>query len=65
MEILNIKELSEYLKISTSTIRRMIFKKEIPYFLLSNQYFFNKENINNWINNQIDYNFKERKYDEK
>ena len=60
MEILNIKELSKYLKISTSTIRRMILKKEIPYFQLSNQYFFNKENINNWINNQINSNIKRK-----
>lgn len=57
MEILNIKELSQYLKISTSTIRRMIFKKEIPYFQLSNQYFFNKVHIDNWINKQIESNY--------
>lgn len=60
MEIMNIKELSDYLKISTSTIRRMIFKSEIPYFRLSNQYFFNRENINNWINSQIETNIQRK-----
>lgn len=60
MEILNIKELSEYLKISNSTIRRMISNKKIPYFQLSNQYFFNKEIINNWINNQIEFNYQRK-----
>lgn len=60
MEVLNIKELSDYLKISTSTIRRMIFKGEIPYFRLSNQYFFNRENINNWINTQIETNIQRK-----
>lgn len=58
MEVMNIKDLSQYLKISTSTIRRMIFKGEIPYFRLSNQYFFNRENINNWINSQIETNIR-------
>ena len=60
MEILNIKELSIYLKISISTIRRMIFKKEIPYFTLSNQYFFRKDTIDNWIDNQIELNFQRK-----
>lgn len=57
MEILNIKELSDYLKISSSTIRRMIEKKEIPFFQLSNKYFFNKEIINSWINGKIEKNY--------
>lgn len=60
MEVLNIKELSKYLKISPSTIRRMISRKKIPYFQLSNQYFFRKDTIDNWINNQIELNFQRK-----
>ena len=56
MEILNIKELSEYLKVSASTIRRMISRNEIPFFKLSNQYFFNKEKINSWIDAKVESN---------
>ena len=64
MEILNIKELSNYLKISVSTIRRMIFKKEIPYFQLSSQYFFDKVRIDNWVNSQINSNYIEENNNE-
>lgn len=54
MEVLNIKELSEYLKISSSTIRRLIQKREIPYYKISSQYFFNKDSINEWVKNKIE-----------
>lgn len=61
MEVMNIKELSEYLKISCSTIRRLIQNKEIPFYKVSAQYFFNKNSINEWIMNQEYNNFgKER-----
>lgn len=60
MEVLSVKELSNYLKISISTIRRMIFKGEIPYFTLSKQYFFKKEIIDNWIDSQIDLNYQRK-----
>lgn len=60
MEIMNIKELSEYLKISISTVRRLIQKGEIPFFKISSQYFFSKTAINDWINSQVKVNFKEK-----
>lgn len=53
MEIMNIRELSKYLKVSVSTIRRLILKRKIPYYRVSNQIFFNTEIIDNWIRNQI------------
>lgn len=59
MEIMNIKELSDYLKISSSTIRRLIRKKEIPYFKISSQYFFSKLSINDWISKQVKVNYRE------
>lgn len=52
MDIMNTKELANYLRISVSTIRRMISKNEIPYFRLSNKIYFNTSIINEWIKNQ-------------
>ena len=60
MEILNVKEISRYLKVSVSTIRRLILKNQIPFFRVSNQIFFNKEIINEWIKKQVELNL-ERK----
>lgn len=56
MEILNVKETANYLKVSVSTIRRLILKKEIPFFRISNQIFFNKVFLNDWIKEQIQLN---------
>lgn len=50
-EILNIKELSEYLNCSISHIRKMIYANKIPYFRISNRYMFNRSIINKWITN--------------
>lgn len=50
-EILNIKELSEYLHCSISSIRKMIYENKIPYFRISNRYMFNRSIINKWITN--------------
>jgi len=61
MEVLNIKELSKYLKISSSTIRRLISKREIPFYKVSSQYFFNKVSINEWVENKIKNNYEEEK----
>lgn len=47
--ILNIKELSEYLNCSTSTIRKLIYNNEIPYFKIMARYHFNLEVIDKWI----------------
>lgn len=50
-EILNIKELSEYLHCSISCIRKMIYENKIPFFRISNRYMFNRTIINRWITN--------------
>lgn len=52
MDIMNVIELSNYLRISKSTIRRLISKKEIPYFRLSKKIYFNTSVINEWIKTQ-------------
>ena len=50
-EILNIKDLSEYLHCSISSIRKMIYENKIPYFRISNRYMFTRSIINKWITN--------------
>lgn len=47
--ILNIKELSEYLNCSISTIRKLIYNNEIPYFRIISSYHFSKSLIDKWI----------------
>lgn len=51
-EILNIKELSLYLHCSISTIRKLIYSNEIPYFRIGNRYYFNLSMIQKWITNR-------------
>ena len=50
-EILNIKELSEYLNCSISLIRKMVYNNSIPFFKLGNRLMFNRSIINKWITN--------------
>jgi len=51
MDVLNVKELAEYLHCSIMSIRRMIYNKEIPYFTIGNRYFFKKDSIDSYIAN--------------
>lgn len=52
MEVLNVKEMSEYLHCSISTIRKLVRTNQIPYFRIGNRLFFNKNYIDEWICNQ-------------
>lgn len=47
--IVDIKELSNYLNTSTSTIRKMIYDNEIPFFKILGKYYFNLDIIDKWI----------------
>lgn len=47
--ILNLKELSNYLKISKSMIRKLIYENDIPFYKVGNRYYFEKEIIQQWI----------------
>lgn len=47
--ILDISELSEYLKISKSLIRNMVRDGEIPYFKIHRRILFKLDLINKWI----------------
>ena len=48
-EICDIKELSNYLKISVSEIRKLVRAKRIPHFRLGNRIKFDLKKINSWL----------------
>lgn len=48
-DILDIKELSIYLKVSISEIRKLVRQKNIPHFRVGNRLRFDLANINIWI----------------
>lgn len=51
-EILNIKEASAFLKVSSQTLMKMINKgSDIPFFKIGSRYKFDKQSLINWINN--------------
>jgi len=47
--ILNINELSSYLKCSVSTIRNLVKKSKIPYFRIGVKLYFKLTSIEEWI----------------
>ena len=52
MEVMNVKELAEYLKCSESSVRNMVRDNKIPVFKINSKLNFNKESIDNWIHTQ-------------
>ena len=48
-DILDIKELSIYLKVSISEIRKLVRQKNIPHFRVGNRLRFDLANIDIWI----------------
>lgn len=49
--ICNIRELSNYLQISTSQIRKLVREKKIPHFRVGNRIKFDLNEIDKWIEN--------------
>lgn len=47
--ICNINDLSSYLKISKSGIRKLVREKKIPNFRLGNRIMFDLVEVNKWI----------------
>lgn len=48
-ELCNIKELSNYLKISVSEIRKLVREKRIPHFRVGNRIMFDLKSVNSWV----------------
>lgn len=47
--VMNIEELSTYLRIHRSTAYRLIKRGGIPYFKVGSDYRFNRESIEDWM----------------
>lgn len=48
-EICDIQELSSYLKVSVSEIRKLVRSKRIPHFRIGNRLKFDLKKINSWL----------------
>ena len=48
-EIMDMKELSKYLRCSDSCIRKLKRENKIPYFKISSKILFDKAKIDNWL----------------
>lgn len=52
-KIFNIAEASQFLHISKSMLRKLIYEKEINTFKIGNRYFFRKFDLQSWIDDKI------------
>ena len=52
-EVMDIKELSEYLRIGKSKIYSLIRQRKIPASRIGRQYRFSKEVIDSWLREQL------------
>jgi excisionase family DNA binding protein len=48
-EVLTLREVSEYLRVSRVTIYRLIKRKDLPAFCVGRSWRFKIEDLNNWI----------------
>ena len=56
--ICDIQELSSYLKVSVSEVRKLVREKKIPFFRVGNRLRFDLKNINSWLENLEEENTK-------
>ena len=47
--LITVKNLSDWIKISSKVIYRLIDKKEIPYIKIGGKYLFDKQQILEWL----------------
>ena len=48
-KLLNINEASHYLNLKVSKLRMMVFKREIPLLKIGRLVRFNKQELDNWL----------------
>lgn len=48
-EICDIQDLSSYLKVSVSEVRKLVREKKIPFFRVGNRLRFDLKSINIWL----------------
>jgi excisionase family DNA binding protein len=51
--MMNMVELTEYLRISESTVRKLISNRDIPFIRIYKKLFFKKEAIDKWIDHDM------------
>jgi len=51
---MSVAEVSQYLHVSTQTVRRLITSREIPHFRVRGQIFLRQTDIERWVASQID-----------
>ena len=56
MKVLNVDGIASYLNCSTSTIRKLVRNKQIPFFRVGYRLCFNPEAVNQWIKEQEEEN---------
>ena len=49
-EMMTVKELSSYIYVSETTIRKLIRESKIPFIRILSKILFKKEDIDDWIN---------------
>jgi excisionase family DNA binding protein len=57
--VFDFKETLEFLKISESTLRRMVARKEVPFFKQGGQYFFRQTSLIAWMEQMEKQNYLE------
>jgi len=58
MDIMNLKELTQYLNVSESLIRKLVRDGTIKYFRIGNRLNFRKSDIDEYIDMQCNANYK-------
>ena len=48
-KVFNVKEVSEYLSVSESTVRKLVRKNDIPYYRIYSKILFDKESVDLWL----------------
>ena len=62
MKVFNVKEVAIYLNCSTSSIRKLVRERSIPFFRIGSKLNFNKEAVDQWIRNQEIQNIQREDY---
>ncbi len=52
LEVMNVKEVAEYLNCSESSIRNLVREKKIPNFRIGSKLNFRKKTIDEWLSIQ-------------
>lgn len=54
--LITVKEVSEYLSFSESSIKKLMSRREIPYIKILNKVFFKQETIDAWLDSEMTLN---------